>query len=394
MKKKLLFIIPSMDFGGAEKSLHTLLSLIDNTRYEIDLFLFRAEGGLLATLPETVRLLPHSDSYRMFTKPIGEALGFLIRRGKCFLAAERLLYSYALRRSDKIRMAEQLAWKHLAHALPAPDVVYDAAIAYLEGSSVYYCVDKVRAKKKLAFIHSDYEKLEINADFDRSYFEKLDNLITVSDTCADIINKAFPSLKKSVCVIENITSPAVIRERAEQGQSYADSFKGLRLLTVGRISEPKGIDIAVEACAELCREGYDIRWYVLGDGDMRAAVEQLADKLGIADRFILLGVSDNPYPYIKNCDIYVQPSRFEGKSIAIEEAKCLEKPIIVTRYTTVSTQIEDGKTGLIAEISPGSIVEKVKLLIDSPTLMGTLSQNLVGYTGNECELEKFYSLIG
>ena len=392
-KKKLLFIIPYLDFGGAEKSLHTLLSLIDTSRYDTDLFLFLAGGGFLATLPESVRILPQPESYRLFTKPLQEAVRLLLKKRRPLLAVERLWYSVALRRSDKIRTAEQLAWKHLAHALPVLDGEYDAAIAYLEGSPIYFCVDKVRAKKKLAYIHSDYGKLETNIDFDRRYFEKVDNVVTVSDECAAILKKTFPSLKTPVNVIENITSPAVIKSMAESGKSYNDDFTGFRLLTVGRISEPKGIDIAAEACAMLCRDGYNIRWYVLGDGDMRGTVESLTEALGITDRFILLGSNDNPYPFIKDCDVYVQPSRFEGKSIAIEEAKCLAKPIVVTCFTTVHTQIEDGKTGLIAEISPESIAEKIKCLLDNPSLRDELTKNLYGYAGNENELEKFYNLI-
>ncbi|MCL2507589.1 MAG: glycosyltransferase [Oscillospiraceae bacterium] len=392
MKKKLLFIIPSMSIGGAEKSLVTLLSLISPDRADIDLFLFSAGGEFLSQLPPHVRILEHPQSYTLFTKPFFESVKALLKSGRFALAFDRVKYAMVFRRRSPVRTLEQRAWKHLRKSMPKLRTEYDAAIAYLEGSSLYFCIDRTSAKRKLAYIHSDYEKLAMDADFDRRYFQKAGSVVTVSGACADTLRRVFPELADKIRVIENIISPKMIRDQAELG-GFEDSFDGVRILTAGRLDAPKGIDLALEACEILVSGGYDIKWDVIGEGAMRSELERLIREKKLEGRFALLGAKSNPYPFMRQCDIYVQPSRFEGKSIAIEEAKCLGKPIVTTAFTTVRGQIEDGVTGLIAEISAEGIAQKVKTLLDDPALMEKLSENLGGYTGNESELDKFFELI-
>ncbi len=392
MKKRLLFVHPALRFGGAEKSLQTLLCTIDYARYDVDLLLLRPEGELLALLPPQVRLLDLPQNAQTFSLPLRPACTQFLKQGRPLLALSRILFSRAVRGDLPARMLEQRGWKYQKKAFaPLPDV-YDAAIAYLEGSPIYFCADLVRAKKKIAVLHSDYRKLEMDRDFDSAYFARFDSLVGVSDACADVLRDCFPEHREKVRVLENIISPAVLRERSAEPADFDADYTGLRVLTMGRLDAPKGIDLALEACRML-RDDADFRWYVLGDGPQRDLLTERIAQYGLQDRFILTGAKLNPYPYLARCDVYVQPSRFEGKSIALEEAKCFAKPILTTNFTTVRDQIADGATGCVARIDAADIAEKLRRLLTDADLRARLSENLRDYGGNLGEIERFYAMV-
>lgn len=392
MKKKLLFVNQSMDFGGAEKSLQTLLGLLNTEKYDIDLFLLRREGKLLELLPKEISVLSLPETVKAFSMPLVSSCKYFLTKGMLKTAIDRILFSKAVRSGESDRTAMQHSWKYMKGAFPEAEKEYDVAVAYLEGTPIYYCADKVRAKRKIAYIHSDYQKLLMDKAFDSNYFEVFDKIVTVSKECAQSLREVFPEHEKKVCVVENIISPQALRKQAQTDVGFDDSFAGKRILTMGRLDEPKGIDIAVEACNMLSKD-HNIRWYVLGEGPMRSALEEMIKEKGIQDRFLLLGAKINPYSYLSQCDIYVQPSRFEGKSIALEEAKCFKKPIVTTCFTTVRDQIEDGITGLIAEIDAKSVAEKIERVLSDDIFAQILSENLADYKGNEDELAIFYEMI-
>ncbi len=393
MKKRLLFVHPSLQFGGAEKSLQTLLCTIDYTRYDADLLLLRREGELLELLPEQVRLLELPQTAKAFSLPLGSACAQLLRMGKPSLALSRILFSRAVRGDMPIRTLEQRGWKYQKRAFEPLPQTYDAAIAYLEGSPIWFCADFVRAKKKIAVLHSDYRKLEMDSAFDSAYFASFDCIAGVSEACADVLRERFAEHRDKIVVLENIISPDVLRERGAEDADFDEGYGGLRVLTMGRLDEPKGIDLALEACRMLA-DAADFRWYVLGDGPQRQLLGERIAQYGLQERFVLLGAKLNPYPYLRRCDVYVQPSRFEGKSIAIEEAKCFAKPVLTTDFTTVRDQIVDGGTGLIAKIDAADVAAKLRVLLTDADLRARLSGNLRDYAGNVCEIEKFYAMIG
>ena len=392
MKNKLLFVHPRMAFGGAEKSLQTLLGALDETQYDVDLFLLRAEGELLELLPDYVHLLPPQPTAETFSLPIKDACAAFFKQGRPDLAFTRARFSAAVRGHASIRALEQRGWKYQRRAYEPLPQVYDAAIAYLEGSPIYFCADFVRAKRKIAYIHNDYRKLQMQASFDAAYLAKFDAIVTVSDACADVLREVFPMLASRVRVVENIISPSVLRAAAQTGESFDDEYTGLRVLTLGRLEPQKGYDMALDACAALAPR-YDFRWYVLGDGPQKEALEEKIHALHLEDRFFLLGTRLNPYPFLQACDIYAQPSRFEGKSIALEEAKAFQKPIVTTAFTTVADQIVDGVTGSVAQIDAASIAARLAALLEDASLRAKYSDNLRAYTGNAREVEKFYALL-
>jgi len=393
MKKNLLFIMPSLDMGGAEKSLITLMGLLDYDQYNVELMLFRKQGFFLELVPQQVRVIDAGRDYEYFDGSARKALAYFIRHGKFRLALSRLRYARALGREDSAAK-RQAIWNGISGAMRTPGRAYDAVIAYMEGNPIYYAVEKTQAHRKIGYIHSDYVKLGLNPEFDRPYFEKLNSVATVSGECAAGMAKMFPSCAGKITVIENIISKKEVERQAVAQRVFDGDFKGLNLVTVGRLSAEKGMDIALTACALLIDAGADIRWHIIGEGRERQTLEQTAAQAGISDRFLFLGAQKNPYKYMAQCDIYVQPSRYEGKSIALEEAKALAKPIVATNFSTVAGQLEDGKNALIAGIDPETLAQKIMLLIQQPALREQLSANLRNApAGNEAEIEKFYRLL-
>ncbi len=393
MKKNLLFIMPSLHSGGAEKSLVTLLSLLDRGRYNVDLLLFRNEGLFLGQVPDYVNVIEAKEDYRYFDGSLSAAMKHFLLRGAFHKAVKRLLYSAALYGRDEKRK-NRLAWRYLSGCLPRLPRVYDASIGFLEGTAIYFCIDKTNAARHIGWLHTDYDRISEQKGMDEPYFRRLDELVGVSAKCCEKAEAAFPFLKGKTVVIENIISREIIESMAE-GENVYDKTNGETvILTIGRLSPPKGIDLAVLTCAELKKRGRRIKWYHIGKGELYDEIKALAVNSGVENDFIFLGERGNPYPYIKQCDIYVQPSRFEGKSIAVDEVKCLSKPLVVTNFSTVVDQITDGVNGLIAEMTPESVADKVCALIDDPALAKKLSGNLKRENvGNENEIEKLYRLI-
>ncbi|GIM28741.1 glycosyl transferase [Clostridium polyendosporum] len=395
MKKNILFIIPSLCAGGGERSLLNLLNEIDYKLYNVDLFLLNHNGMFMEFIPREVNVVPLLEKFRIFKLPLNTSIISFLTKGNITLAYNRFMFSLKNRTSNNISQKEQYTWKYLSKALDELNKEYDVAIGYLEKTSTYFCVEKVKAKKKIGWVHIDYDKLGMDPNFDISYFSKLDNIITVSEECANVLKKIFPKEEKKIKVIYNINSAATINKLAlENLDINKKSEEEIMLLTIGRLHYQKGLEMAIEACSLLMNKGYNIRWYVIGEGEERNSLQKLIKEKHLEDNFVLLGLKPNPYPYIKQTDIYVQPSRFEGKSIAIDEAKILCKPIVVTNFSTAKDQITNGENGIIVDMDPKEIANGVELLIKDESIRKKLSSNLSKLSlGTEAEIDKLYDLL-
>lgn len=381
--------MPTLGSGGAEKALITLLSLFDYSRYDVDLFLFRRQGLFLPNVPEQVNIIDGGKDYELFDGSASACIKENIKRLDFSSAANRIKYATALKNSD-----QKAVWSCIKKVLAKPDKHYDVAVAYLEGNSVYYCVDAVYADIKIGYVHNDYNKLGLDRDFDRPYFEKLNYLVSVSDECVNVLKENFPDLKQKIKLMHNIVSPSMLDSLGNTSAAEYETSNSKILLTVGRLSQQKGYDMAVEAAKSLSDKGCNFKWFAIGKGELTDQIVSRIKELHLEDKFILLGERANPYPYIRNCDIYVQPSYFEGKSIAVDEAKIFAKPIVCTKFPTVYDQLTDGETALLAEINAQSIAEKIETLLNSDKLCQKLSDNLKKQkTGNEGEIDKFYALL-
>ena len=392
MKQQLLFVLPSLEAGGGEKSLVTLLNCINYEQYDVDLVLFAPKGIFLKQLPKNVKLLYLNDDYKTFTSGLSSAIVGFLKQGKLGLAFSRLLYTFKSNVIKNKGKAEQYSWNHLKKSITSLPKEYDAAIGFLEKSSIYFVVDCVKAKRKIGFIHNDYVKLDLDASFDLPYFEKLNTIATVSEQCVTVLKEVFPTQKDKVQLLYNIVSAKLIHQMAEE--SVTIDITKPSLLSIGRLHPQKGFDIAVEAAALLKKQGLNFVWYIIGEGAERTALEQAITKNGLEKHVVLLGIKENPYPYIKQTTIFVQPSRYEGKSIALDEAKLLHKPIVVTNFTTAKDQINHLKNGIICEMDANSLADALTSLLQNESLQNELSLHLSKESlGSEDEIDKFYKII-
>ncbi|MEC2056053.1 glycosyltransferase [Peribacillus psychrosaccharolyticus] len=389
MKKNILFVLNNLNCGGAEKALISLLETIDYSMYNVDLYLFKHEGIFFNKIPKRVKLLKEPFEYKYFDMPIKKALIGCIQKGRVDIGLSRIRAGYIFKREKNNAICTQKIWKYVSKSLKSVNKQYDVAIGYLENHPIYFCIDKVIATKKIGFIHNDYDKLGMDPDIDMDYFCKLDNIVTVSEECANILKQRFPMFSHKVEVMYNIVSPNMINNMALE--KVAMNFKGVKLVSVGRLTYQKGFEMAVEACKSLVESGHDIQWYIIGEGEDREKLEKMIEEYHLKGIFILLGLKENPYPYINQADIYVQPSRFEGKSIAIDEAKILHKPIIATNFSTAKDQLMDKKNGLIVEMDSTSIFEGIKKIIGDDVLRTTFIDSLAKEKlGTENEIQKLY----
>ncbi|MGG2014578.1 glycosyltransferase [Bacillus sp. S10(2024)] len=396
MKKNLLFVMPSLSAGGGEKSLVNLLSQIDYSLYNVDLFLFSKTGVFIKSLPKEVTILDLPSDYQVFARSFQHSIGNFLKNGKVNLAYARSLFAIKNRVIKEAAISEQYTWKYQSKSFETLEKEYDAAIGYLEKSSIYFVIDKVRAKKKIGWIHTNYSDSGMDYKFDTAYFEQLDHIITVSDECAKSLQDNFPHLTNKIAVIHNIVAPQMIHDLSKRATKDDGLFDNnyTSIITVARLSREKGVDLAVKSCKLLLDKGYRIKWYVLGDGDDRDTLERLIEDYHLSNHFKLLGVKENPYPYIRKADIYVQPSRYEGKSIAIDEAKILHKPIVVTNFETAKDQIHHGINGIIAHMSEEGIATEIENLIKNIELRERLINYLSTETlGTETEINKLYGIL-
>lgn len=391
-KKKILFCNYSLHSGGIEKSLVTLLSLFDYTRYDVDLQLFANDGLFLPRVPEKVHLLPPLFP-QVYKRNIREALPALLKQGQWKTAFCRARVTLAGLHGT---MGERLGkmWKAERRAVRRNPNVYDAAVAYMEGQPIYYCVDFVKAKRKIGFIHGDYTAMGLYRAFDAPYFQKLDAVCTVSESCREALIANFPQMREKFHVQYNLLSPPLLRGMAEETPDFGDDFSGLHVLSIARLSEQKGLDLAMPAVAALRRAGLSFRWYIIGVGPEEAALRAQAESLGISKDVVFLGERANPYPYLRACDVYLQPSRFEGKSIAVDEAMALCKPILLTDFSTAKDQIENEKTGLIVPMTPEGIEHGLSRLLQDKALRERLQETLSRCDlSNTEEIKKLYALL-
>ena len=393
MKKDILFVMNKLSCGGAEKSLISLLHLMDYSKYNVDLLLFKKEGFLMGQIPKEVNLLPEPNEFQYFDMPFKQVVKECLLTFDFKIIWARFRMSLMLK-SEKIpAVREQKAWRFIGPLLKKIDKKYNAAVGYLEKNPNYFCVDKVDATIKIGFVNNDYKLLMLDKEIDLPYFEKLDYIVTVSEACEHILVDCFPEFRNKIKMMYNILTEKTINGLSIEPIFDFDESK-INLVSLGRLNYQKAFDGAIEACAILVERGLNIKWYVLGDGEDRAKLEKLIASKRMEQNFILLGIKENPYPYIKKATLYVQPSRFEGKSLAIDEAKIINKPILVTNFPSAKDQIQDGINGRIVGMSPLEIADGVQKLLSDKVTMDAFVANLRNENlGTENEMEKLYKLF-
>lgn len=398
-RKQVLFAMNHLGCGGAEKALLSLLEILDYTRYDVDLFLFKHEGLFMSKIPPQVNLLSEPPLFKCFDMPAKKALLRSVRSGRIDIAGSRVLAGFINKTEKNKARNDQRIWKYVSASVPSLGKKYDIAVGYLEMAPTYFVVDKVQAKKKIGWIHTNYSNSGMDHRLDQYYFEKLDHVVTVSQECEKPLKALFPFANDKIHVIGNIVSPSVIKKLSQEQVSEHDfnnADGSITILTIARLCHVKGIDLAIEACRMLVDRGVNVKWHVLGTGTEKENFEynQMIQDYGLEEHFKLAGVKENPYPYLSKAHIYVQPSRFEGRSIAIEEAKILGKPIVVTNFSTVKEQITDDETGVIVEVNAASLASGILEVIENDNLKVKLRMKLAAEAlGSEDEIYKVYTLF-
>ncbi len=373
--KKILFVINTLGQAGAENAMLALISLLADEKdlegaflYDISLYVLMGQGELIDRLPARVKLINKSYSKSPILSSKGKRdmykniLKAMFKRGVVFKLLPYIISNFFTMLKKGHIWFDKLLWRVLSDGGCIINDEYDMAVAYIEGGSAYYVADHVKAAKKACFIHIDYTLAGYTKKLDRNCYNIYDAVFAVSDEVRDKFLTVYPEHKEKVFVFHNIINQKEIIRKSKMGEGFSDNFKGTRLLTVGRLTYQKAYEIAIDAMKLIKEEGYNVRWYVLGDGPERAKLASKIKELGLESDFILLGASDNPYPYYRQTDIYVHATRFEGKSIAIQEAQTLGCAIIASDVSGNREQIENGTDGILCRLDKEGIKEAVILL--------------------------------
>ena len=365
MKKKILFMVSSMNIGGVEKSLLSLLSVMPKEKYDITVLTLEKKGGFLDYIPSYIKV--EEAAWFKEIKPIimespQRTIKKYLKENKVF-KIPTFIYSYYKSKNTDNRY---IYYKNILKSIPENEGEYDVAIAYAGPTEIIdaYITHKVKAKKKIGWVHFDISKHKINEKLYENLYEKFDKIFTVSNEANKKLNEIIPSTVNKSEVLLNIISKELINEMAKEDINFDNEFDGVKIVTVGRLSKEKGQDLAIKALANLKKDGYKVRWYCVGEGNSREEYESLIKDNKLEEDFILLGLTPNPYPYIKNSDIYVQTSRHEGYCLTLAEAKCLCKPIVTTSFNAAYEQIKHGINGLIVLPNEDDIYKNIKCIID------------------------------
>ena len=383
--KKLLFIMNTMGQAGAETALIQLLHKLASTgEYDLSLYAIIPCGELFRRVPKRVHILnKHICRSSVLSFPghlwiAGSVLYSFLYRLMGFRMLGYMVRNIKEQKSSGRKLQyDKLLWRLLATGRPGRKEPYDLAVAYIEGAATYYLADKVEASHKAAFVHIDYPKAGYTPRMDRDCYRGMEKIFVVSNEVGERFCEVYPQYRDKVRLFRNLLDREGILRKAESGTGFTDGFDGIRLVTVGRLHYQKGYDIAIGALAKLRQDGYPVRWYVIGEGMERRNLEMLIKKYQVEENFILMGARDNPYPYMKQADIYVHATRFEGKSIAIEEAQILGKVIVASDCTGNREQIESGYDGLLLTLDIENLVRELERILDDPELRKDYAEHVL-----------------
>ena len=363
MKKKILFIIDSLNCGGAERSLISVLNVLPRDKYEISLWCLHREGAFLSLVPKDVKWVsPNRNSFLR----------------SCLLKLGGLLYSLAWRvnrwRGRKIWLAEQL-WKYKVRWDNIPIGDWDIVVAYQQGIPTFIVSEKFSGCKKYAWINADIFR-GINRKKNHAFYSKMDKIVLVSDAIYHIAKEVYPDLEHKMAVVYDMLDTDEIRKLASSESPLSKKENELTFVTTARLVPEKGHDIAVDAAAELKKRGLHFKWYFIGEGRMRESIETQIKAKGVENEVVLLGLQTNPYAYVNQADVYVQTSRFEGFGLTVKEAKLLSKFIVSTNFSAVYNQLSHEENGLIAEMNYMSVADNICRVIFDHNLRMQIAKNL------------------
>lgn len=385
--KKVLIVMTSLSNGGAERSLVNLLNEIPKNKYEIDLLLFKRSGMFLSQVPKNINILETPIDLKKLYGTLHDT-GIMLP-----LKLISNLISKLFTRNSREKRA--FRWKYFySKYINKFSKQYDIALSYISGEVLYYVDEKIDANKKIVWIHNDYRSAMHPRKYDYTHLKNMTGIVTISESCAEILKEEFPEFKDKIFMIENITSSLVLNKRAYEFFPNEFEQNEINIVSIGRLNEQKGFDIAINSASIIKKHGITFKWFIIGVGTLKDKLEKQIKENKLDENVFLLGAKDNPYPYIKNCTVLVQSSRYEGKSVVLDEAKILRVPIVVTAYPTVYDQIVDRKEGVIVPINPEGIAKGIEEILTNTSLKDELINYLSNHEyGNQKEIEKYCNLL-
>lgn len=396
MKKKIFIFSHAMEIGGAERALLGLLNSFDYSKYDVDLFLMRHSGEFFNLIPEKVNLLPSDKKYSSLAVPIAD----VIKSRNFDVALRRIVGKINARQFNKKMSYSnsdvmlEYSHKYTKKCMPMmSNKEYDLAISFL--TPHYFVAEKVNAKKKIAWIHTDYSYIDIDISSELKMWSAYDNIISISDDVTKSFLKKFPSLENKIILVENISSKSFIESQIDMLE-VTDEMpnSGIKLLSIGRFCEAKNFDNVPEIASIIKSKGINFKWYIIGYGGDEPIIRSKITEFNMEDTVVILGKKENPYPYIKACDVYVQPSRYEGKAVTVCEALILNKPVVIADYATAHSQVKNGFDGIIVPLDNQRCANALADVIADNSLQSRMIENmkLTDYS-NEKEIVKLYKLI-
>lgn len=397
MKKRIFIAIQYLEIGGAERALIGLLSSLDYTKYEVDLFVYRHSGEFMKFIPNEVNLLPEIKKYTTLSRPIKEIVkeGYIdIAIGRVLAHLKNKIFNKRHQIKDSIAIYQYVA-SYTTPFMPSfyKRGEYDLAISFLIPHNIVR--EKVLAKQYWAWIHTDYSYVDIDVDYELPVWSAYNKIISISEDVTKGFLSKFPALSPKITIIENILSENFVKEQAEEkvDLSFLPS-DSIKFCTVARFSYPKAIDRAVYICKELIDKGLNIYWYIIGYGSDETIIREKIKETQMEKRFVLIGKKENPYPYVKATDFYIQPSRYEGKAVTVREAQILEKPVVITNYPTAKSQLNDGIDGVIVPDSIEGATDGIEAFLKDKDKQNRIIAYLKAHHyGNEFETKKIDKLL-
>lgn len=387
---KLLILTSSFAMGGTEAALNSLLNKLDKEKYEVIVLSITEEGPMLDGVPDwvTLRQLNFSDpKYRIFVSGRKEKTDNM----KVLLAKVQKKFWYQIYKESA---EHNLFYEKIMEFTEEDPEEYDLMLDF-HGYGYFltaYGVKKVRAKKKAMWIHDENVWWLYKI---ASFLPEYDQIFCVSKAVRDSFINKYPQYQANTQVFYNLTDTERIQRKAEE-PFHDERYTGdLKLLTIGRMENQKGYDIGLAAAEILKKRGLRFQWFFMGDGNLREWIQKEIRDKNLEDCVILLGKCKNPYPYIRNCDYYIQPSRHEGYATTILEARVLKKIIVASDIPSNREQIISGVNGYLEQLDGQAFADRIQRLIQDPEENKKIVENLenekIDFTG---EIAKLENLLG
>ena len=361
-KKRVLIAVHQLNIGGVQKSLISALNAIDYSKNDVTLYIRRNRTELLPFVNENVsEIIINEDPTKYYRRPYVVLLQGIQKITGSDKTQNKLREYIA---ASKMKYEKE-------HYFPE-EKVYDVAISYIQSYTAKFVAEKIKAKRKVMFFHGSTDENHI---VNKTAMADYDMIYCVSRCALDAIAACYPEYADKMGCLENYIDDKAVIVKAWEYTPNLPKDK-LILCSCGRITKVKGFDLAVKAADALRSANIEFKWYFVGDGAERTNVEKMIAERDLRDNIVITGLLDNPYPYIKGCDIYVQPSYEEAHPLSLIEAKILCRPIVTTATAGGKSVVEDGKTGSISEIDPESLAHKIKELSEKESLRKEYSDNL------------------